>query len=158
MKALLQQTVDLLKKRVRENLETINNNQMWLNEMFSQPFSSERTFQIEKKYAENRTLLAENNDLISLQLTLSNFLKKYQEKLMYWEEEDEGFIEADLAAYLNEDELFELTIEGKLGYETGHPKFDDEAFFKKLLSYYASIEAYEKCNALLSHKRKNQVR
>ena len=40
MKELIQKTIDLLKKKVKENLEIINKNQTRLNEMLNQPFSA----------------------------------------------------------------------------------------------------------------------
>jgi hypothetical protein len=156
MKELIQKTIDLLKKKVKENLEAINKGQTKLNEMLNQPFSSERTYMIEKNYAANKALLSENNDLISLQLNLVSFLEKHKETINRWEEESETLSELDMATFLDDEELFELTIQGKLGFEYGHPKFKDDAFFNKLLSYYASIEAYEKCNAILSQRSKNQ--
>jgi hypothetical protein len=113
---------------------------------------------IEKNYSANKALLTENNDLISLQLTLVNFLEKHKESIGNWVEEGESFAETDMSAYLDDNELFELTIKGKLGFEQGHPRFNDEAFFNKLLSYYSSIEAYEKCNAMLMVRRKDEIR
>jgi hypothetical protein len=155
MKALIQRTIDLLKKKVKENLEAINKNQTTLNEMLNQPVSGERTYKIEKNYAANKALLAENNDFITLQLSLLNFLEKYKDALSVREEEESD--KPDTISFLDDEELFELTIQGKLGFETGHPKYEDDVFLNKLLSYYASIEAYEKCNAILSLKRKDQV-
>jgi hypothetical protein len=156
MKDLIQKTIDLIKKKVKENLEVINKNQTKLNEILNQPYSSERTYMIEKNYSANKTLLAENNDLISLQINLVNFIEKHKESLAVWQQDTEAS-ELEIASYLDDDELFDLTIQGKLGFGKGHPKFSDEIFFKKLLSYYASIEAYEKCNAIMDLKRKNQV-
>jgi hypothetical protein len=156
MKALIQRTIDLLKKKVKENLETINKNQTRLNEMLKQPVSAERTYYVERNYAANKALLSENNDFISLQLSLLNFLEKHKERLTMKEEEEE-LTELDTVSFLDEEELFDLTIQGKIGFETGHPKFEDDEFFNRLLSYYASQEAYEKCNALLSIKKKDQV-
>jgi len=155
MKALIQRTIDLLKKRVKENLAAINQNQTRLNEMLNQPISAERTYYIEKNYALNKALLAENNDFISLQLSLLNFLEKHKDALTLKDEEEST--EPGTISFLDNEELLELTIQGKIGFEAGHPKYEDGVFFNKLLSYYASIEAYEKCNALLSLKKKNQV-
>jgi len=156
MKALIQRTIDLLKKRVRDNLDAINKNQTRLNEMLNQPVSAERTYHIERNYASNKALLSENNDFISLQLSLLNFLEKYKDKLAIKEEEEEPS-EPNAINFLDDQELFELTVQGKIGYETSHPKFQDDVFFNRLLTYYASQEAYEKCNALLGLKKKNQV-
>lgn len=156
MKDLIQKTIDLLKKKVKENLELINNNQTRLNEILSRPFSSERTYMIEKNYSANRTLLSENNDLISLQINLVNFLEKHKESLSLWDQENE-ISELEIASYLDDDELFDLTVQGKLGYGKGHPKFRDDIFFNRLITYYASIEAYEKCNAILTQRRKSKI-
>jgi hypothetical protein len=154
MKALIQRTIDLLKKKVKDNLEVINKNQAKINEMIRQPASAERTYHIEKSYALNKALLTENNDFISLQLALLNFMEKYKDSATL---KDEGELEEiNPATVLDDDELFELTVQGKLKFENGHPKFNDEFFFNKLLSYFASIEAYEKCNSLLSLKKNDQ--
>jgi hypothetical protein len=155
MKALIQRTIDLLKKRVKENLEIINKNQTRINEMINQPPSAERTYHIEKNYALNKSLLTENNDFISLQLSLLNFLEKYKDSSTLKEEEET--VDLNPSSFLDDDELFELTVQGKLNFEFGHPKFNDDLFFNKLLSYFAAIEAYEKCNSLLRLKKKDQV-
>ncbi len=153
MKDLIQKTINMLKKKVKDNLELINKNQILLNDILNQPFSSERTYQIEKNYSANKTLLTENNDLISLQMNLMSFLEKHKDALERWQQESEAS-EIEIASYLNDDELFDLTVNGKLGFGKGHPKFNDEAFFNKLLSYYTSIEAYEKCNAILALRKR----
>ena len=156
MKDLIQKTIDLLKKKVKENLEVINSNQTRLNEILNLPFSSERTYMIERNYSANKALLAENNDLISLQISLVNFLDKHKDSLEDW---DAGFdlSDLDIVPYLNDEEIFEMTIQDKLRYKKGHPKFLDEAFFNRLLSYYSSIEAYEKCNAMLMQRKKSRI-
>lgn len=156
MKALIQRTIDLLKKRVKDNLEAINQNQTRLNEILNQPVSAERTYHIEKNYEANKSLLAENNDFISLQLSLLNFIDKYKDSLSV--SEDDEALELNPVSFLDDEELFDLTVQGKLDFNTAHPKFDDEEFFNKLLSYYASVEAYEKCKAILGLKKKDQVR
>lgn len=155
MKALIQRTIDLLKKKVKENLETINRNQALLNELLKQPLSAERTYHVDKNYASNKALLSENNDYISLQLTLVNFLEKHKDQLTEKTEID-VHPETDTLSFLDDEELFDLTVQGKIGFENSHPKFRDEVFFNRLLSYYASREAYEKCNALLGLKKSRQ--
>ncbi len=152
---MIQRTIDQLKKKVKENLETINRNQALLNELLKQPVSAERTYHVDKNYASNKSLLSENNDYISLQLTLVNFLEKYKDQLSDKTETD-PVPEPDSISFLDDEELFDLTVQGKIGFENSHPKFKDEIFFNRLLSYYASKEAYEKCNALLSIKKSKQ--
>jgi hypothetical protein len=157
MRILIQRTIDLLKKKIKENLETINQNQIRLGEKLKEPLSAERTYCVEKIYSANKALLSENSDFVNLQRSLVNFLEKYQDTLSLSEDKEEP-VDPEVAAYLDDDEVFRLTVEGKLGFEFNHPKFEDEGFFNRLLTYYTSTEAYEKCNALLSVKRQNHVR
>jgi len=151
MKALLQRTIEILKKRVKENLDTINQNQSEIRQLLTQPLSAERTYYIEKHYDINKVLLNENNDFINLQVTLLNFMEKYKDFPII--EEDE-LPELSPELYMDEHELFELTIQGKLAFNITHPKFEDEDFFQKLLTYYSALEAYEKCNTLLKTKER----
>jgi hypothetical protein len=155
MKAQIQRIIEKLKRRVKENLEIINQNQSKISELLKQPFSSERTYHIDKIYAVNKALLNENNDFINLQLTLLNFIEKYKSTMVM--EDDDDFVDFNPIALLDDNELFELTVQGKLNYECGHPKFEDNDFFNRLLDYYATLEAYEKCNFLLGLKKKKQV-
>jgi len=151
MKALLQRTIEILKKRVKENLDTINQNQSEIRQLLTQPLSAERTYYIEKHYDINKVLLSENNDFINLQVTLLNFMEKYKDFPILEEEE---LPELNSELFMDDHELFELTIQGRLAFNIAHPKFEDEEFFQKLLSYYSTAEAYEKCNALLKTKEK----
>lgn len=149
MRTILQNAVELLKKRVKENLETINHNQSEIRQLLNQPLSPERTYYIDKHYDINKVLLSENNDFINLQLTILNFLDKYKDSPIM---EDDGSAPQEDMAALDENTLFELTIQGKLNFDLGHPRFSDEGFFRKLLSYYAATEAYEKCETLMKLK------
>ncbi len=151
MRALLQRTIELLKKRVKENLDTINQNQSEIRQLLTQPLSPERTYYIEKHYDINKVLLSENNDFINLQVTLLNFMEKYKDFPIL---EEEDLPEVNNETLVNENELFDLTIQGKLAFNMNHPKYGDDEFFAKLLEYYAAIEAYEKCNTLLKMKEK----
>jgi hypothetical protein len=151
MKALLQRTIEILKRRVKENLDTINQNQSEIRQLLTQPLSAERTYYIEKHYDINKVLLSENNDFINLQATLLNFMDKYKDFPIL---DDDELPELSPELYMDDHELFDLTIQGKLAFNITHPRFEDEEFFQKLLSYYSTLEAYEKCNSLLKTKEK----
>jgi len=155
MKALLHRVVEILKRKVKENLDTINHNQAEIRQLLKQPLSAERTYHIEKHYDVNKVLIHENNDFINLQVTLMNFLEKYKDSPIM--EEDE-IPELTPEIYLDDHELFELTIQGKLTFDLTHPRFEDAEFFDKLLRYYSATEAYEKCNALLKLKKDNHLK
>ena len=152
MKALIQRTIELLKKRVKENLDTINHNQAEIRQLLSQPLSAERTYHIGKHYDINKVLLNENNDFINLRVSLLNFIEKYKDSPIL---EDEELPELTPELYLDDQELFELTIQGKLNFDMSHPKFEDAEFFEKLIGYFSAVEAYEKCNALLKLKKQS---
>jgi hypothetical protein len=155
MKALLERAIELLKKRVKENLDTINHNQSEIRQLLTQPLSAERTYYIEKHYDINKVLLSENNDFINLQVSLLKFMEKYKDFPIL---EDDELPEISPEVMMDDQELFELTIQGKLTFNIAHPKFEDEEFFHRLLGFYASIEAYEKCNSLMKLKKDNQLK
>jgi len=155
MRALIQKTIEKLKNRVKENLEKINQNQSSISELLKRPFSSERTYKMEKLYSANKELLNENNDFINMQLSLINFTEKYKSNSLMADDDD--FSDFDPLALLDDSEIFELTIQGRINFDLGHPKFDDEAFFTRLLEYYSALEAYEKCNTLLRLKNGKKV-
>jgi hypothetical protein len=97
--------------------------------------------------------MTENNDFINLQITLLNFLDKYKDAPGLDEEENMEYPDTGL----DENVLFEMTVSGKLIYDLGHPKFGDDDFFNRLLQYYTTMEAYEKCIALLNLKKDSQL-
>jgi len=155
MKVLIQHTIELLKRRVKENLDTINHNQVEIRQLLKQPLSAERTYHIEKHYDINKVLINENNDFINLQVSLLNFMEKYKDSPIM---DDEELPELTPDLYLDDHELFELTIQGKLTFDLSHPRFEDAEFFEKLMRYFSAVEAYEKCNALLKLKNDNHFK
>jgi len=149
MKELIQKTIAILKIRIKNNLEVINQNQTKIKQILQEPKSSERSVNFEKHYEVNKNLLFENNDFIKLQLALINFLEKYKNTDMMRE------LPSDVTLYSlgDQEEIFNLTVEGKLVYNTDHPNFNNKDFFEKLLGYYQDKEEYEKCHELLNMKR-----
>jgi hypothetical protein len=146
MKDLIQQTIELLKLRVKTNLEKIKDNQLKIKEILKQPTSSERTMKFEEQYQENKNLLAENNDFINIQLTLINFLEKYKNSDTLKTEEPVNI--------QNVDAVFDHTIKGKMKFDTSHPYFADELFFERLMKYYQKNEQYEQCQKLIRIRNK----
>ncbi len=149
MKELIQKTIALLKLRVKNNLELINKNQVRIKEILKEPNSSRRTTKFEEHYETNKNLLAENNDFISVQLTLINFLEKYKDSEIL--KDNTPILEIE--SVKSEKELFDLTVNGDIAFNKEHPKYSNEIFFKRLLKYYQDIEAYEKCQALINLKK-----
>ncbi len=146
---LIQKTITLLKLKVKSNLELINKNQVKIKEILKEPNSSKRTTLFEEHYETNKSLLAQNNDFISIQLTLINFLEKYKDSPIL--RDNPPVIEIE--SVKNEKELFDLTVAGAITFDKKHPEYNNESFFKKLLKHYQDIEAYEKCQALINLKK-----
>lgn len=144
MKLLLERMIELLKTQVKENLRLIEENQSRIMELIKKPVSGEEKEEFEACYAENKKLLIENNDFVSLQLVLIDFLEKHKSSHAL----SDDYIE-DISDFpIDENIIFDMTVNEELAFDNLHPLFGDENFFEKLVSYYTSVEAYEKCSEL----------
>lgn len=152
MKDLIQKTITVLKLKVKTNLELINKNQIKINEILREPTSTKRNEIFEKHYELNKSLLAENNDFINIQLTLINFLEKYKSSSVLENNQQK----ATVTIVKNKEELFSLTINGTISFDPDHPLYNDNSFFNKLMDYYQSTEEYEKCQELMNLKTLNK--
>jgi hypothetical protein len=150
MRELLQKTIDELKRRVKNNLAAINCNQKIIKELLAQPNTKERAKEFEQYYDANKKLLQENNDFINIQLTLINFLDKYQKTAVL----DENMSVVDIYSISDEAEVLDLTIKGIVAFNEEHPRFNDGDFIDKMIEYYGQQEEYEKCSELLELKSK----
>lgn len=137
----------MLKEKVKSNLTEIQNNQKEIRNLLKQSASSERSLELEEKYGLNKVLLAENNDFINVQLTLSNFLDKYNNSDVF-----ENEMVTVPIHYRNENECFELTVNGRVIFDQNHPFYSDDNFYRKLLTYYQKVEDYEACSVLVKTK------
>ena len=81
MKDQLQQIIELMRKHVLKNLELIKNNESHIREVLAWEQSVERTKELNNSYKYSKTLLSENNDYINLQVSIMNFVNKYQNML-----------------------------------------------------------------------------
>lgn len=147
MKAEIIQTIDCLKAKIKNNLTVIQNNQKAIRHLLKEPESEEKAAELEEKYALNKILLNENNDFINVQLTLTSFLEKYKESDIVTGECVQLKINK-----INEEECFELTVNGRMTYNSKHPFYDNDQFFQRLLDYYQRIEDYENCSKLVLAK------
>ncbi|MBN2214208.1 MAG: hypothetical protein JW723_08185 [Bacteroidales bacterium] len=150
MEDLIKKTIAILKLHIKSNLEVINLNQTKIKQILQEPKSSERSVNFERHYAVNKNLLSENNDYIKLQLALINFLEKYKNTDIMKESPSA----VNTCSPGDQEEIFNLTVTGKLPYNKKHPNFTDQDFFDRLICYYQEREEYEKCHELLSIIRK----
>jgi len=154
MKDQLQLIIELMRKHVLRNLELIKNNESHIREVLTWEQSVERTKELNDSYKYSKTLLSENNDYINLQVSIMNFVNKYQNKL-----EGQSTVKVSEPAnysqnrHLSRDEFFRLTIGSNIPYNSKHPYFNDDAFFNELLAYFQQIENYEMCADLLNSRK-----
>lgn len=146
---MIKRTIEILKEKVKNNLLEIQNNQKEIRDLLKQPVSAERSASLEEKYALNKVLLAENNDFINVQLTLTNFYEKYSNSDIFSIKE----LAPAPVQFKNESECFELTVNGQISYNQDHPYYNDDNFFQRLLHYYQKIEDYENCSKLVKEKK-----
>jgi hypothetical protein len=155
MKERLQQVIELVRGHVLNNLDLIKTNEGHIKEILNRPQSLERTKELNDSYKYSKTLLAENNDFINLQVMIMNLLNKY--KYVF---ESETPVQVSAPANLNynqflsRDDYFKLTIENDLVFDDSHPYFDDDEFYNELLGYFEQVENYEMCAELLKLKKK----
>ncbi len=150
MKATIIQTIEILKEKVKNNLYVIQDNQKVIRHWLKQPDSEKRTTELEKKYNQNKELHTENNDFINVQLTLTSFLEKYKNNTIL-----ENVTGGVAKNYRNEEECFEMTINGALLYNSDHPYYENTKFFERLLCYFQEKEDYENCSRLVHAKNTN---
>jgi len=144
MKLLLERTIELLKKQVRENLRLIDENHSRIMEMLNKALSEEEKEEFKACYTENKRLLIENNDFVNLQLMLIDFMEKHKSSNVLYDELQEEMPEFPI----DESIIFDMTVSEELPFDNLHPFFGDDKFFDKLIGYFTSIEAYEKCGEL----------
>jgi len=150
MRELIQRTIDILKQRVKNNLEVINSNQKLIKELLGKKNTSENSSEFERYYGTNKTMLQENNDYINIQLTLINFLEKYKGTAVI----EETLPIVDIYSITDDHEVLDLTLKGIVAFDENHPKFNDMDFIDRLIAHYKHTEEYEKCKELVDLKSK----
>jgi hypothetical protein len=150
MRELIQKTIDILKARVKNNLEIINSNQRSIKEILKNKNSIEGSIEFEKYYGMNKTMLQENNDYINIQLTLINFLEKYKGTAVL----EETLPIIDIYSITDDVEVMDLTLKGVIKFDENHPRYHDTDFIDLLITHYQRNEEYERCQELFDMKSK----
>jgi hypothetical protein len=150
MRELIQKTIDILKQRVKNNLEIINTNQRSIKEVLKNKNSVDGSIEFEKYYGINKTMLQENNDYINIQLTLINFLEKYKGTAVL----EESLPIVDIYSITDDCEVLDLTLKGVIKFDEKHPRYNDTDFIDLLIKHYQRNEEYERCQALFDMKSK----
>lgn len=143
MKKELRATVELLRNRVAANLELIRYNESVYKEILqTREPSSDRSKLLTEGYQINKKYLDENRESLRLQMSIIKFLSDFSEQLTP---------DANCPAEQPDlDAIFEQTINGQLRFDSQHPLFTNNAFFDRLMDFYLSAEAFERCAELQS--------
>ncbi|HEY4785251.1 MAG TPA: hypothetical protein VIH57_04350 [Bacteroidales bacterium] len=154
MKDQLQQLIELMRKHVVKNLESIKSNERHIREVLDRPLSAERTRELNECYQLSKDLLSENNDFINLQVTLVNFTNKYKKLL-----DEENTVNVTAVTYaqkirsLSREDCFKLTVESNIKFDQNHPYYEDPDFINELIAHFEQSENYEKCAQLMKLKK-----
>lgn len=153
MKEQFQQVVDMMRKHVLKNLELIKSNESHILEVLTMQQTPERNNELNSCYKYSKVLLTENNDYINLQVSIMNFVNKYQKNF-----EAQAVVEVNQPSSshynsnLSREDFLQLTIDNDVVFDQSHPYFNDNDFFKELLEYLERSEKYEMCAELLKIK------
>jgi hypothetical protein len=126
----LKASIDLMKSKVYQNLKEIEKNDSTVRNILGEQVSETRTLRLKKWLDKNRSLMEENKELVSLQISMLNYLAKF------YTEVEKG---ADKV------EVFKLTVDKVIQFDQQHPFYDNEEFRNELLNYYTEQEDYEMC-------------
>jgi hypothetical protein len=146
----IQRMIEELKKKIKHNIEVINANQEKIKKNLNDQGSDKQPQKFDEYNHQNKRLMAQNNDLINVHLTLLNFLDKYRETAIL----NENLPVIDLHSVTDEDEMVSLIVKGVVVFDSKHPYYRNSEFIDKLIEYYECIENYEKCQELVKLKEK----
>lgn len=153
MKEQFKQVIELMRKHVIQNLESIKENESKIKNILNTPQSQERADSLNECYRQSKNLLAENNDFINMQVSLMNFINKYKHVV---ETEIPLKVTVTTSAIRNNnltrEDYFKLTIENDIAFDHQHPYFRDKEFFNDLFLYFQQTENYERCSELVKFK------
>ncbi len=153
----LKSTVEVLKQRVKFNLNLIRDIELEIKEILKEPVSKERSEKLDRRFYINKQIIKENNRAIKLQKSILEYLESYHDELSQFPETIEVENPKESIALrkkieLKREDYFELTVNKDIEYDNHHPYFKDESFAKDLMSYFIEVEDYEMCAKLISLK------
>jgi hypothetical protein len=149
MESLLNKVLKILREHVNQNNDEIRINQDDINRLLSESSSGSVKDELDYKYLLNKDLLDENADLISFQLSISEFIEKYGHIFPSIDDPSDFNDFSDIDGESENDSIFLQTVKGKIKFDVNHPHFHSTRFFNRLLKYYEEVENYEMCELLL---------
>ena len=151
----LKSSIEILRQRVRSNLDVLHQNEKKIKEILKEPVSKQRSEKLNNRFNANKEILKENNDALLLQKDIILFIENYFNEsnsfsltIQTSEQKTNNVISKNKIIELKKEDYLDLTINGALSFDENHPYYKDENFFNDLLNYYSEIEDYETCNKL----------
>lgn len=155
MAEYLKKVVEVIKQRIRSNLDLIHQNEDKIKKILKEPVTSDRTSRLEQQFKINKELINDNNFAIKMQKELVAYIEVLQNGNLLSQEQiqlpDQNKMESDHqkdSAKLKREDYFELTISKDITFDERHPYYDDPEFLNSLLDYYICVEDYEMCATL----------
>jgi hypothetical protein len=149
----LKSILENLRKEVKENLKTINQNRQTIDLLKSSiSETDELKPQIETLYDTNKTLLLVNDANLKLQNGIVQFITSQQKVI----NSNKTVMKVPVPKKDGKIDFFKLTVDGEIPFNEFHPKFNDEKFIQKLIEYYIHTEEYEECGRIQKIKSLKQ--
>jgi len=145
MESLINELLERINHNMQDCLAKIKMNQSGINKYVTKKREGgnpEESNVFDVKFGDNAALIRRYGDLIILREQLRSYINK-----------NSGFQSAheikttqlNLKQNHSYDEMFEMTINGKVSYDKNHPYYNEKLFVDRLMQYYIKTERYEKC-------------
>lgn len=143
LKLVFRQILEMMKTKVVSNLEEIKTYEHEVRDILNNRTGFEKENEIKIKQQLSRTLLAENNDYLELQLQIVNLVNRYSAAAFM-----NNSLEELMQSGPGKTDYFTETINGNIFFNEFHPHFSDKNFINNLIDHYLASENYEECERL----------
>jgi hypothetical protein len=164
MVEILRNSIEVLRQKVRSNLDLLHQNEKKIKEILKEPVSEIRSEKLNQRFNCNKKVLKENNDAIMLQKEMLIFIENYYsettklpKKQNVSEKTTQKVKPENKKLEITKDDYLDLTINGALDFDIHHPYFNDKSFFNELLNHFSEIEDYETCSKLTKLIKQNNI-
>ena len=163
MVEILKNSIEILKQRILFNLDLITQNESKIKEILKEHVSEIRSEKLKRRFNFNKKMLKENNDALTLQKGIINFIENYHNEIDEYPDikqvkkiSSKNSGQEDQIMNIKKEDYLDLTINGAMDFDKHHPYFNDKDFFNELLSYFSEIEDYEMCSKLTNLINENK--
>lgn len=157
----LKKAVEVLKQRIRFNLDLIHKNEDKIKIILKEPVSKDRSRRLDEHFRINKKMIKENNEALKLQKEIMRYVETFHNDIVEFPQptmsstEINSFNAGNTRIEIKREDYLELTINKEIEFDSKHPYFNDPEFLNDLLEHYIDIEDYEMC-AYLTEVNKSQ--